>query len=316
MSVHVVVGAGPVGSALATLLADQGHGVRVITRSGRGPVHPGVERLRADAADPAALAKHVAGAAALYNCANPPTYQAWETQWPPLAAALLRAAEGSDAVLVTMGNLYGYGPVDGPISRDHPLAAASRKGRLRARMWQEALAAHAAGRARVTEVRASDYLGPGVTPATGLLARYAQTVRAGRPTWVFGDPDAPHSWSYVPDIARTLAVAGTDERAWGQAWHVPSDPPVAVRAVLADLARLAGRRPPRVHRVPRSVLRAAGPFVPVLRELDEMLYQFERPFEIDAAVTTSTFGIRPTPWPEVLAGVAAGWSPAAASRQA
>jgi 2-polyprenyl-6-methoxyphenol hydroxylase-like FAD-dependent oxidoreductase len=42
MSLHVVVGTGPVGSATAQLLAGSGDQVRVITRSGSGP--EGVER--------------------------------------------------------------------------------------------------------------------------------------------------------------------------------------------------------------------------------------------------------------------------------
>jgi nucleoside-diphosphate-sugar epimerase len=317
MPLHVVVGAGAVGSALATLLAGQGHDVRVVTRSMRGPVHPRISRVRADATDPGALLPHLAGAVALYNCANPASYQAWARDWPPLAAGVLRAAEDSGTVLVTMGNLYGYGPVDGPIRADQPLAAATHKGRLRARLWERALAAHQAGRVRVAEVRASDYLGPAVTPATGLLARYAGPVLAGRPAWVVGDPDAPHSWTYVPDAARTLAAVAADERAWGRGWHVPTNPPVAVRTVLAELARIADQPAPRIRRLPRAAVTALSPVVPVLREVRELLYQFERPFEVDAAATVAALGLEPTPWPEVLATTAAAWAgqPAPAGRR-
>ncbi|GAA1625374.1 NAD-dependent epimerase/dehydratase family protein [Georgenia ruanii] len=308
MSLHVVIGAGPVGSALATLLAGQEHDVRVVTRSGRGPVHPRIARVSADVAVPGALMPHVAGAVALYNCANPASYQAWARDWPPLAAGMLRAAEDSGAVLVTMGNLYGYGPVSGPITADHPLAATTRKGRLRARLWEQALDAHHAGRLRAVEIRASDYLGPAVTPATGLLAHYAGPVLSGRPTWVLGDPDAPHSWTYVPDAARTLAAAAADERAWGQAWHVPTNRPVPVRAVLEELARIAGRPAPRIRRLPRVAVTALSPVVPVLRELRELLYQFERPFEMDAAATVAALRVEPTPWSEILAATAADWA--------
>lgn len=311
MAVHVIVGAGPVGSGLAAHLAAQGHEVRVVTRSGGGPEQ--VDRIRADASDPAALIPHVRGAAALYNCANPPSYRQWEEQWPPLAGSLLRAAEQTGAVLVTMSNLYGYGPVAGPIRHDSPLAATSRKGRLRAWMWHDALAAHEAGRAQVTEVRASDYVGPTTTAATGLLAMYARAVLRGRPAWVLGDPDAPHSWTYVSDVVRTLAAVAADPRAWGRTWLVPTNPPVPVRAVLADVARLAGARPARVRAVPRAVSRALGLVVPVLREVDELMYQFDRPFVVDAGATTATFGLRPTPWEEALAATVAGWSGRAAA---
>ncbi len=124
---HVVVGAGPVGTGTALELAAAGHDVTVVTRSGSGPVHERIARVRADAADAGALATIAEGAAALYNCANPP-YDKWPALWPPIAAALLATAERTGAVLVTMSNLYGYGPVDGVMTESTPLAASFPKG--------------------------------------------------------------------------------------------------------------------------------------------------------------------------------------------
>lgn len=108
MDRHVVVGSGPVGAMTAVRLAEAGHRVRVVTRSGRGPSHPEVELVAADASSVEALRPLVAGAAALYNCANPPySAQRWARDWPPLAASLLAAATATGAVLVTLSNLYG-----------------------------------------------------------------------------------------------------------------------------------------------------------------------------------------------------------------
>ena len=157
MSEHVIVGAGAVGSATALLLAERGEHVRIISRRGTGPEHPAIERVAADATDAERLTELTTGAAALYNCASP-QYHQWFTDWPPLASALLTAAERTGAVLASMSNLYGYGPVDGPITQKTPLAATHPKLRLRAQMWQDALAAQQAGRIRTTEVRASDYI--------------------------------------------------------------------------------------------------------------------------------------------------------------
>ena len=142
---HVVVGAGWIGGGTASRLAEAGHQVRVVTRSGRGPAHPNIECVASDAARPGALAPLVAGADAIYNCANP-RYGRWASDWPPIAAAMLDAAEHSGAVLVTMSNLYGYGPIDHPITEDDPLVATFTNGRVRAQMWNDAIAAHRAGR--------------------------------------------------------------------------------------------------------------------------------------------------------------------------
>ena len=125
MPLHIIVGAGPVGSAAAQLLIERGERVRMVSRRGTGPDHPSIERVAADAANGDRLSELAAGAVALYNCANP-LYHRWLVDWPPLAQALLTAAERSGAVLAVAGNLYGYGPIGGPITDATPLAATHR----------------------------------------------------------------------------------------------------------------------------------------------------------------------------------------------
>ncbi len=129
MSLHVIAGAGGVGAATARLLADRGDQVKIVTRSGAAPEHPGVERIAADATDHNRLTAIAERAAALDNCANP-RYDRWLTDWPPLASALLTAAERTGAVLTSAATLYGYGPVVGPMSETTPLAATHPKLRL------------------------------------------------------------------------------------------------------------------------------------------------------------------------------------------
>lgn len=305
MAVHVIVGAGAVGSATARLLVDTGHDVRMVTRSGSGP--EGVERVAADATDPDRLTQLTRGAAAIYNCANPP-YDRWLTDWPPLAAALLNAAERSGAVLVTMGNLYGYGPVDGPITEAHPLAATGEKGRVRNRMWADALAAHEAGRARVTEARASDFYGPGPVDTSHLGVYFTPRLLAEKRPWVMqGALEAPHAWTFVPDVARTLVTLATDDRAWGRAWHVPTAPAVALRDVATRMAAIAGVPDRGVQVLPRWALRAAGLAVPLLRELGEVRYQFAAPFLLDSTAAQQGFGLTPTPFEDGLRAHVAFW---------
>lgn len=304
---HVIVGAGPVGSSLARILAGDGEPVIVVTRSGSELGGDGIRSIAADASDPEALTRIASGAAAIYNCANPGSYTQWERLWPPLGSALLTAAESTGAVLVTVSNLYGYGPVTEPMTAQMPLNPTDHKGALRARMWEEARAAHEAGRIRATEARASDYIGPTLPVASGLLARYAQSTLASKPASVFADPDVPHAWTAIDDVARTLVMLGRDERAWGRPWLVPSNPPVSVREALRELSTAVGAPEPRLRVVPRWLLQTGGLVVPLLREVDGMLYQFDAPFEVDATETEQTFGIRPTNWDQLLAETARAW---------
>lgn len=292
MSTHVVVGSGPVGTRTALLLAEAGNHVRVLTRSGSGPDHPLVERVAADAADATAMRRHATGAAAIHNCANP-AYTRWDSDWPPLAAALLEAATSSGAVLATVSNLYGYGRVEGPMGQDTPLDPCDHKGEIRVRMWQDALAAHEAGRARVVEVRASDYADAG---ANSHLARNAPAVIAGRRARVLGSADQPHSWTTTHDTARLLVQLAADGNAHGRAWIVPSAPPRTQREALSDIAQAAGAPPPRISVLGPRAMRTVGLVVPMLRELSGTAYQFTAPFVVDDTSTRLHVGWEAQAW--------------------
>ncbi|SDL98584.1 NAD-dependent epimerase/dehydratase family protein [Nonomuraea jiangxiensis] len=304
MSLHVVVGAGPVGSATARLLSERGDRVRVITRRGAGPQHPGIERVAVDAADTAAFRQAAAGATVIYNCAAPP-YWRWTTDFPPLWASLLDAAEATGAVLASTGNLYGYAPATDPLTEDLPLEPTTVKGRVRARMWMEALKRHRAGRIRAIEARASDFVGAGAL--TWLSETVIKPVAAGRRASVPADLDAPHTWTYVGDVARTLVTLAEEQRAWGAPWHVPSDAPASVREIAARVSALTGSPPPRLSVMPGAVLRAVGLLAPIagppaklVRELRELTHQRDRPWLVDSSAATAAFGLKPTPLEEAL----------------
>lgn len=288
MSKHLVVGSGPIGSGVALLLADQGERVRIVTRSGGGPEHPLIERIAADASDARRMTELTAGAEVLYNCANP-RYTQWERLWFPMNDAMIAAAKAADAVYAITGNLYGYGPQsDGRMTEETPLAAMGRKGRVRIKMWQDALASGV----RTVEARGSDYIGAG---AMGVFsAVILPAARKGRTAWVPGDPDLPHTYTYTGDMVRTLVTLARDPRAHGRAWHVPSPEPVTIRHLADRYCALTGRPPLKLRKLPRSVMRTAGLVVPMARELAEMDYQFYAPFVLDSTLTQNTFGLTPT----------------------
>ena len=285
----LVIGAGVIGSRVARMLAEGGHRVSVVSRHGAGLA--GVTHVAADAADGEAMASLAEGADVIYNCVNP-AYHRWPTDWPPIAASLLGAAERSGSVLDTLTNLYGYGPAEPSLG-----VAAYDQGQVRARVWQDALAAHQAGRVRVTEVRASDFVGPGVESALG--ERIVGRVRRGNSVSVLVRADRPHTWSFTQDVARMLVVTGTDPRAWGRAWHVPSNEPRSQRQVIDDFAQAAGVQV-RVRTLPPALLHTMGLVWPLMRELRETEYQFRGDFIMDSSAAQATFALKPAPWEEIV----------------
>jgi nucleoside-diphosphate-sugar epimerase len=191
--------------------------------------------------------------------------------------------------------------VGGPITQKTPLAAAHPKLRLRAQMWQDALAAHQAGRIRTTEVRASDYI-----EQNGLLSYgLGKPLLAGSRAYSPAPLDVPHSWTAIRDCARALAVVATDERAYGRAWLVPTGPALTVRQLTTRFAEVNGAPAAKVTAIPYPVLWAYGEFSPMVKELRTTRYQFTAPFVLDSSATTEAFGLEPTPIDESLRDAAA-----------
>ncbi|MHB8378502.1 MAG: NAD-dependent epimerase/dehydratase family protein [Acidimicrobiales bacterium] len=297
MAQYLVVGAGPVGSAVVRQLTHDGHEVRLITRSGSGPNHPLITKTALDASKSEELSELAKGCAAIFNCANP-RYHRWLTDWPPIANSLLVAATRSSAVLTTLSNLYAYGRPTGPMSPDSPFLADYEKAKVRATMWHDALLTHDSGQLRATEVRASDFIGPQAQSAMG--AQVVSRVLAGKRCWVLGASDQLHSWSYTIDVARTLVTCANNPEAWGRSWHAPTNAPQTQRQVIDDLADVANVGHVKVSRIPTSALRLIGLVNPVARELPKTSYQFTAPFIIDDTATRLKLGLEPTPWHDVL----------------
>jgi nucleoside-diphosphate-sugar epimerase len=291
--VHVVFGTGQVGNALSAHLFSLGLPVRAVSRQRPATLVEGVDWRAADVTDPEAAIDAAKGASVVYQCLNAP-YTEWPKRFPPLQRGVLSAAERNDALLVTLENLYAYGSTHGePMTEGLPLAATTVKGRARATMTQELLSAADAGRVQIAIGRASDFFGAGVTETTMGERVFANAV-AGKRADFLGNPDLPHTYSYVPDIAVGLATLGTDARAVGQVWHLPGPETLTTRALLALIAGVVGH-PVSVRSVPKLVMRALGVFNPMMRELVEMTYEFDEPFVLDTTKYESTFGATGTP---------------------
>lgn len=302
----VVLGAGPVGRALTGQLVDRGHRVRVVTRRGTADVPHGVEVVAADLTSSAEAELACDGASTVYGCVGI-EYSKWPDQWPQLMEGMLSGASRASARLVFMDNCYMYGPVDGPMHEDLPLTDHGSKPATRSRVTQQWLAAHDAGKVEVVAVRASDFYGPGVSMAVLGDLTFGRVLH-GKSAQVLGDPDLPHSYTYVPDIARALLTLGdAPPSACGQAWNVPNAAPASTRTVLEAFADEVGQDL-RVQATPPWLVAALGVIKPDLREVREMLYQWDRPFIVDSTKFEDTFWSDPTPLDEGVRTTAASYS--------
>jgi len=310
-NLHVIFGAGPVGQATARELVKAGASVRVVNRRGQANVPVGVEVRAGDAADPAQARQLAAGASVIYFCVNPPYHQ-WAELFPPMHTAVLQAATAVGAKFVAMENLYAYGEVDRPMTEDMPYNAHTKKGQVRAKMSQELMAAQQRGEVRAVIARASDFYGAGVKDSA-LGGRVFEPLLAGKAAQIAGNPDVPHTYSYMEDVGRALAILGRDDRADGQIWHIPNAPALTTRQIIQLAAEISGV-PPKFSALGKLMLRLGGLFIPPAREMIEMMYEFEQPFVVDSSKFTRTFGVEATPYRDGLTKTIA-WYKAQVSAQ-
>lgn len=289
---HVIVGAGPLGLAVARALKTRDGNVRLVSRSGHGSPDGGVEAVAADASDGARMAEVCAGAAVVYQCAQPP-YARWPTLFPPLMDGVLAGARASGAKLICGGNLYMYGRVRTPLEETLPDRPAGPNGRVRAEIAGRVLAAHAGGEVRAAIARASDFYGPHVTTSTLGERVFGRALR-GQAAQVLGDPDTPHSFTFIDDFGEALVLLGEREEALGQVWHVPSGDALTMRQVVGMVYRELDAAA-KLAAMPGWLIRFLGVFDPTMRAVGESLYQSEAPWVIDSTKFVEAFGDIATP---------------------
>jgi nucleoside-diphosphate-sugar epimerase len=289
MEIWVVLGAGGgIGNAVVGELAGRGLRVRAVSRDGRAEVGDGVEACAADLTTAEGAARACAGAAVVYHCVQP-RYTRWAEEFPALNATIVAAVTGAGAKLVVADNLYMYGPISGPISETSRQEPQSRKGRLRKQLAASLLAADSNG-LRVTIGRASDYFGPG--GAHSVAGMMVTDVLAGKTVRWPANADLPHTFSYLPDVARGLALLGERDEANGKAWVLPAAPPISSREFVALIGQASGR-PVKLSVTSRLMMRAAGLVIPEAREVPDIWYQFAAPFVVDGTAFDTAFGPLP-----------------------
>ena len=300
---HVVAGLGPVGRSVIDELVGRGLPVRAIARHAVAGLPREVEVVEADITDPDAVGRAMTGAAVVYHVASAP-YDRWPELLPPLMRGVLGGATATGARIVYADNLYAYGPVDGPLTEGLASRATGPNGRVRAALADELMEAHAAGTVRATIGRASDYFGPWGTQSTA-GERLFMPALVGKPAQVLGDPDLPHTFTYLRDFARGLVTLGMHDEALGEVWHLPSAETLSTRE-FAGLVFEAGGQAPKLRVMPSALLTVAALFSPMLRAVREQQYQREAPWVVDHSKFAQAFGAEVTPHREAIAATV-GW---------
>ncbi len=292
MAVNVIFGTGPLGLAVARRLASMGAQVRMVNRSGKAQAPKGAEVVASDATDPAASRRACEGAEVVYHCATG-AYGRWAEFLPPLMNGIIEGAAAAEAKLVYGDNLYGYGPVDGPLREELPYRPIGPNSRIRADVATTLMTAHGAGKVRATIGRASNFYGPFARQSKAGDLIFGRAL-AGKPAQVVGDPDEPHTYSFIDDFAAGLVTLAQHEEALGQVWHTPNAETVTTRRFVEMVFAQVGR-PARIRPTPQIAITLLALVSRSMAAVRETLYQSEFPWVVDDGKFLRAFGTEPTP---------------------
>lgn len=289
----LVIGYGPVGAATVARL--KGRNVRVAQRRPPPDLPSGTAFTPCDVLDAASVQKAAEGATQIVLAVGfPYDARTWRADWPVAMANVLKAAEAARARLIFADNLYMYGPQTTPLREDMPLRDYGAKPAVRAAITRQWMAAHDEGRVKTAALRAPDFYGPGVRLSHLGEQAFGNLARGKRAMLIF-DPDQPHAFAYVPDIARAVvSLIDAPDDAFGQAWHVPCAPARTPREILSIGAMALGRKL-KISAIPAALLPVLGLFMPAMREMAEMRFQWDRPYEVDSSKFARRFWADATP---------------------
>lgn len=291
---NVVFGTGPLGLAVARSLVSSGKAVRLVNRSGEAPAAPtGAEVFAADASDPTTARRACDGASVVFHCATH-SYGQWDKALPPIMNGIIEGAAAAGARIVYGDNLYGYGPVDGPLREDLPYRPVGPNTKTRAEVATTLMDGHASGKVRATIGRGSDFYGPHALQSKAGDGIFARAL-AGKPAQVLGNPDVPHTLTFIDDFGSALVTLSQHDEALGEVWHVPNAEAVTMRSFIEMVFQELGQ-PARLEGVPTLVINGLALFVPAMAAIKETMYQSQRPWLVDHSKYVRAFGGHPTPY--------------------
>ncbi len=294
---HVIFGTGPLGKAVMRELMEQGQSVTMVNRSGQADVPADVRVVKTDASKADETRAVCTGAQVVYDCLGA-AYSTWGDVLPGMMSGVLAGASAAGARLVYADNVYAYGHVSGPITADLPETATTRKGSMRAQIARMLREAHDRGAVQASIGRGSDFFGPEVL-VSALGERVFPPALQGKAAMTLGNPDQPHTYTYINDFGKALVVLGKRDEAQGHTWHVPNPDTLTTRQVITMIFEELNHSP-RINSAGTLFFRILGLFNPDMREMVEMMYEFEQPFVVDSSAYTQTFAQSATPLREAL----------------
>lgn len=299
---QTILGAGgAIGVELAKALTQYTNEIRLVSRR-PVKVNAGDRLLKADLTDPGEVDRAVKGSNVVYvTIGFPYSYKFWKTNWPPFIQAVIAACIKHEAKLVFFDNIYMYDAnhLDG-MTEETPINPPSKKGKVRAELAKIIMDEVEKGTLKALIARAADFYGPGIQNTSMFTETVLKPMSEGKTANWMGKANYKHSFTYTPDAGKATAILGNTETAFNQVWHLPTagNPPTGKEWI--EMSANAFGVKPSFREVSKLMLKRIGIIVPIMREMPEMLYQYDRDYVFNSDKFEKAFDFKPTPYEQGL----------------
>ena len=290
---------GAIATHLAKALPDYTNAIRLVSRNPI-KVNPHDETYPADLTDKNATIQALEGTEVAYLMVGLPyDTKIWESTWPLIVNNVIEACQTHSCKLVFFDNIYMYHPDTlGNMTESSVVDPVSRKGKVRARIAQKIMETSASGKIDALIARSADFYGPSIKDVSVLTETVFKPLSEGKKAQCLGSMDVKHSFTYTPDAGRATAILGNTGDAFGEVWHLPTaSNPFTMKELVTVIAKELGVKP-KYMSANRLVVRLMGLFIPIMREMVEMMYQYERDYIFISEKFEKRFDFKPTPYLE------------------
>ena len=290
---------GAIGTELAKALKEYTNDIRLVSRNPE-KVNETDQLLSADLTDRKKVFEAIQGSSIVYvTLGFPYNLKIWQQNWPKLIKNVIDACIDHNCKLVFFDNIYMYDPnyLKG-MDEETPINPQSKKGKIRAEIAAMIMDKVKNGQLKALIARSADFYGPNIKNSSMLTETVFKPLSTGKKANWMASLNYKHSLTYTPDAGKATAVLGNSEKAYSQIWHLPTaENPYTGKEWIEAIAGEMGVKP-RNQVASRFIIRILGLFIPIMREMPEMMYQYDRDYVFNSDKFDSHFSFRTTPYVE------------------
>ncbi|HEY3390577.1 MAG TPA: NAD-dependent epimerase/dehydratase family protein [Prolixibacteraceae bacterium] len=292
---QTILGAGgSIGKELAKSLKYFTDDIRLVSRHPQ-KINDTDQLFPADLTDREQLFKAVEGSQIVYlTIGLEYSAKVWQKLWPPLMQNVIDACIASKARLVFFDNVYSIGgDCVRHITEESPVYPTSKKGEVRAQIDLMLLDLMKTGKIKAIIARAPDFYGTDISKSILMSLIYKNLAAGKKAQWMF-NARTRHSYIYTPDAGAAMALLGNTPDAYNQIWNLPTDRrSLTGEQWISLFAKEMGKKE-NYRLISGGMVRMLGMFIPFMKELYEMKYQFDRDYFFDSSKFEKYFKYQPT----------------------